>query len=208
MQMPVSETEFETLLKEKLGAHWERALNIFRAYGEGNAAEVANCLLHAADQKRIAWVLTKLEYWHNRGRSYHHPAMGITGKLCGDFTKDLFKEMYTRHLELQPTPPSLLIAEPTLEPDADFEAFLREQQASKNAVRLARSNYYLEHYEKLFPEEAAQPAALDHTIPAGRGPARLRWPIEDIEAGSSLVRTFEGRFPQNRKKYRPTLTDD
>lgn len=75
--------------------------------------------------------------------------------------------------------------------DPEFEEYLTGY--AKSIVRLAHSSFYGENYETLFPDEAAEPAPLDHTIPSVRGALRLRWSIEDIVVSEDLVEEFVGR---------------
>ncbi|MBI2024764.1 MAG: hypothetical protein HYT03_01565 [Candidatus Harrisonbacteria bacterium] len=57
----VKEDQFRKVVQPVLGEHGERALEIFRDYGQNFSHEVANVLLHALSQSKVEEILGTLE---------------------------------------------------------------------------------------------------------------------------------------------------
>lgn len=99
----ISEEEFEELLKEKLGEHWERSLNVFRGYGETLGFDVANVLLQAVEKQKVDEVLQKLEAHYEEHLFFQHPDIrGRVEKRGVNQTSQLFLFIYSVTLGLKP----------------------------------------------------------------------------------------------------------
>ncbi len=101
----VYEPLFQNMFQSKLGDSWDRALTVFRNYGENMSYDVTNVLLHAIDKRKVEEVLKILEEHYNNHLQNQHP--DIRGTVSGDFganpTKDMFLRLCRHTLELQPT---------------------------------------------------------------------------------------------------------
>lgn len=101
----VDEKFFEAALREKLGNSYERALNIFRNYGERLSYDVVNVLLHAVDKGKVEEVLKILEEHWSKDLAYQHPA--VRGTISDAFgvnkTKATFLRICLEVLNLGPT---------------------------------------------------------------------------------------------------------
>lgn len=97
----VSEQDFNDLLKEKLGDHYNRALEVFQDYGESVSWDIINVLLHAVNKQKISEVLDILEKHYEElelGRQ-HPDARGI---YKGELTRAMFMRIANEVLELEP----------------------------------------------------------------------------------------------------------
>jgi hypothetical protein len=94
------------ILKEKLGSLYERAEIIFNNYGEKLSFDVANVLMHAADQgeEAIKEVLDLLENHFNKNLAYQHPDVrGMIYNSVGiNETQTMFLDICEKTLGLEP----------------------------------------------------------------------------------------------------------
>lgn len=104
MQFNVSETK--KILKEKLGSLYKRAEIIFISYGERLSFDVANILMHAADQgeEKIEEVLGLLEKHFDKHLAYQHrDVRGMVYNSVGiNETKVMFLDICEKVLGLKP----------------------------------------------------------------------------------------------------------
>ncbi len=99
----VSKEQFREALESKLGEFYPRAERVFDNFGPKLSFDVANVLLHAADQNKVEEVLALLEKHFEEHLYFQHPE--IRGTVAGDFgvnkTKVMFLDICERVLELQ-----------------------------------------------------------------------------------------------------------
>ena len=102
----VYEPLFQKMFQSKLGDSWDRALTIFRNYGENLSWDVSNVLLHASDQGKMDEVLGILEEHYNSHLQNQHPEIRglVSDNLLGvNPTEDMFLRLCQNTLGLQPT---------------------------------------------------------------------------------------------------------
>ena len=75
----VTEENFRKALGQRLGESFDRALTIFRGYGEYRSADVTNSLIIAAKKGKIGEVIGVLEEHWDKDLKYEHPE--IRGKF-------------------------------------------------------------------------------------------------------------------------------
>jgi len=105
--MKTSEQVFCNLLQDKLGHYWQRALKLFRDYGDNCSFDVANVLRHAVDKHKIQEVVEILEEHYQSHLRFQHPDIrGIVGDgLLGvNPTHAMFLRICEQTLGLQPNP--------------------------------------------------------------------------------------------------------
>lgn len=61
MNFTIDESVFETTLKEKLGAQYVKALEIFRKIGKAKALDLIQIFLYAVENNQQAKIITELE---------------------------------------------------------------------------------------------------------------------------------------------------
>ncbi len=100
----INEQLFEELVCNRLLAHWERGLTVFRNYGPQLSYDVTNVLMHAADQGKSEEVLGVLEVHFRDCLAYQHP--DIRGTVKDGFgtnrTQVMFLDLCERVLALKP----------------------------------------------------------------------------------------------------------
>lgn len=102
----VSEQQFCEILQPKLGDSWDRALTVFRDYGENLAFDVTNVLDHAANQGKVDEVLGILEEHYEKHLYFQHPEIRGTVKdnlLDVNPTEGMFLRICQQTLGLQRT---------------------------------------------------------------------------------------------------------
>jgi len=102
----INERQFQEALQPKLGDDWDRALVVFRNFGERLSWDIANVLLHAADQEKVGEVLEILEEHYREHLQYQHPDIrgAISDRLLGvNKTQVMFLILCEKTLGLQPT---------------------------------------------------------------------------------------------------------
>ncbi len=98
----ITESVFEEVLKERIPAHWERALELFTDYGPLYSFDITNVLMHAADQGKEEEILRALEEHWKEDISFEAPDLRDVGVRLS--TMQLFHELCTSTLGLQPLP--------------------------------------------------------------------------------------------------------
>jgi len=104
----VDEKVFQQLLKVRLGEKYERGLKAFREYGENLSFDVANVLIHAADQGKADEVLDILEEHFRTHLQFQHPEIRgqVSDALLGvNPTCNMFLRICQTTLGLKPDPP-------------------------------------------------------------------------------------------------------
>jgi len=107
MSNTVSEEEFETVLRAKLGSFWDRAIDLFRNCGPNLSYDVTNVLLLAVEQEKTDQVLSAIERHYEKHLKYQHPDIRglVSNVLIGvNPTEVMFLDICTGVLGLQPTP--------------------------------------------------------------------------------------------------------
>lgn len=102
----IDEQLFQHLLQSKLGDSWDRALTVFRNYGENKSYDVTNVLLHASDKGKVEEVLEILEEHYNSHLQNQHPEIRglVSDNLLGvNPTEDMFLRLCRHTLDLQST---------------------------------------------------------------------------------------------------------
>ena len=101
-----SEQQFCASLQSKLGDSWDRALAVFRNYGEHLSYDVTNVLLHAADQGKTDEVLNILEEHYQNHLKFQHPQIrgNVSNCLGVNPTEVMFLTICEKTLGLQPNP--------------------------------------------------------------------------------------------------------
>lgn len=99
---------FERMLDERAPeAPWrDRAIEMFKKYGEVYSSDMLNVFLHATDQEKVGEVLEVLEAHFEEQLSYQHPdARGhLVDSMGQDRTINMFVEdLYEGVLGLQPS---------------------------------------------------------------------------------------------------------
>ena len=100
----VSEQQFSEVLQSRLGASWDRALTVFRNYGENLTYDVTNGLLHAADNGKVDDVLGILEEHYQSHLQFQHPEIRgtVEERLLGvNPTRTMFLRICQETLGLQ-----------------------------------------------------------------------------------------------------------
>ena len=103
----VNEQQFCEIFQSKLGDSWDRALTVFRNYGEILAYDVTNVLLHATDQGKADEVLGILEKHYESHLKFQHPEIRgtVEDSLLGvNPTQNMFLRICQQTLSLQPSP--------------------------------------------------------------------------------------------------------
>ncbi len=101
----VSEQQFREVLEKNLGTSWDRALTVFRNYGNKLTYDVTNILMHAADQGKVDEVLGVLEEHYRSHLQYQHPEIRGTVKNLGvNPTETMFLRICETTLGLKPNP--------------------------------------------------------------------------------------------------------
>ena len=88
----IDKAQFEANLQERLGGSWERAEKTFENYSPGLSFDVTNVLMHAADQDKVADVLTTLEEHYDAHLQYQHPE--IRGRVANLATGSSTQQMF------------------------------------------------------------------------------------------------------------------
>jgi len=95
----ITEEDFRKALSQRLGASFDRALVIFRNYGEYRSADVTNSLIIAAKKGKVGEVVGVLEEHWDKDLQYEDPE--IRGKFLN--TEVMFIErIYKGILSLEP----------------------------------------------------------------------------------------------------------
>lgn len=90
----------------RMGEHRARAEQMFSDYGTNLEGDVANVLLHAADQGKVPMVLDLLAAHYQKDLQFQHPV--IRGTVLDDLqvnrTQVMFLDICKDVLGLQPNP--------------------------------------------------------------------------------------------------------
>ncbi len=103
----VTESIFRELLQERLGAQYNRALELFRECGPNLAFDIVNVLTHAGDQgpTKVEEVLGLLEKHEREHLHFQHPDIkGQIANMGVNPTERLFLHICKQVLGLQPNP--------------------------------------------------------------------------------------------------------
>lgn len=103
----INEEQFCEILQSRLGVFWDRALTVFRNYGQNLSYDVTNVLAHAADQGKVDEVLDILEEYYKENLQFQHPQ--IRGLVCDHLlgvnpTQAMFLRICCNTLKLQLNP--------------------------------------------------------------------------------------------------------
>lgn len=105
MPHTISEEQFKQYLENKLGNHYQRALTVFKNYGDKLSWDIVNVLLHAADKQKTSEVLSILEkHWETHLQFQHPEIRGTVSGLGGNPTQAMFIFICQDILKLQPNP--------------------------------------------------------------------------------------------------------
>lgn len=104
MSKIITKKQFESCLKEKLGEHFKRALDIFEKYRERLSWDVTNVLLHACEKGKVEEVLHQLESHYEGHLQFQHPELwaNVEDAVLGiNDTELLFNKICVDTLQLQ-----------------------------------------------------------------------------------------------------------
>jgi len=88
----VTSDRFDELFAVKLGKEFARAKKVFENFGEALSWDVANMLMHAADQGKAGEVLTEMEKHYEEYLKGQHP--GLRGIALDSMGVNRMKEMF------------------------------------------------------------------------------------------------------------------
>lgn len=98
----VTEQMFLEILGPGLGDSQERALAVFKNYGEHLAGDVVDVLTHAIDQNKVGVILDVLEEHYDEVlRSQHSSVRGTIHSLGFNPTVEMFTQLREGALSLQ-----------------------------------------------------------------------------------------------------------
>ena len=102
----VSEKQFQEVLQQYLDISYDRALAVFRNYGNRLSYDVTNVLLHASDKGKVSEVLEILEEHYKNHLNFQHPRIRgtVADGLGINLTEDMFLRICEKTLGLKKNP--------------------------------------------------------------------------------------------------------